>query len=143
MKPAVLVIGYGNELRGDDGAGPAAARAVAGRPGIRAVDVHQLTPELVEEMAEVERVIFVDADASGMGAVHSRRLTPRLDAAPGHALDPAGLLGLTEWLHGHAPPAWLVMVPGERFDLGAGLSPRTAAGVAQAVELIDWLAENP
>src|SRR5947209_7059306 len=35
----VLVIGYGNELRGDDGVGPCVARTVASwqRPGLRAL----------------------------------------------------------------------------------------------------------
>ena len=66
MKSDLLVIGYGNELRGDDGVGPAAARAVAGwnRPGIVALDVHQLTPELADDVGQAGYVVFVDAGAT-------------------------------------------------------------------------------
>ena len=59
----ILVIGYGNELRGDDGIGPRVAEAVAARnhPGVRVRIVCQLVPELAAELAEARTVIFVDA----------------------------------------------------------------------------------
>ena len=58
-----LVIGYGNELRRDDGLGPQAARAVAGwgMPGVLALSCHQLTPELAEIVADAEEALFIDA----------------------------------------------------------------------------------
>ena len=48
-----LVIGYGNELRGDDAVGPLVARTAESwqRPGLRALAVQQLTPELAEDIA--------------------------------------------------------------------------------------------
>ena len=50
MTTDVLVIGYGNELRGDDGVGPRVARELSPRLGVSfgvsAIDVHQLMPEL-------------------------------------------------------------------------------------------------
>ena len=60
-----LVIGYGNELRGDDAAGPCVARGVAdwGRPEVDGLAVHQLTPELAPALAGAEVVVFVDACA--------------------------------------------------------------------------------
>ena len=56
----ILVIGYGNELRRDDGLGPRVAASLAG-PGVRALAVRQLTPELAEEVATARLVVFVDA----------------------------------------------------------------------------------
>ncbi len=50
----VLVIGYGNALRGDDGAGPAAAAALRDQLPLRIADVrffHQLLPELSEVLS--------------------------------------------------------------------------------------------
>ena len=48
-----LVIGYGNELRGDDGAGIMVARRIAENPppGVRSIVARQLTPELADELA--------------------------------------------------------------------------------------------
>jgi Ni,Fe-hydrogenase maturation factor len=62
---STLVIGCGNDLRGDDALGPLAATAVAAwdMPGVQALAVHQLMPELAEALAEADLAIFVDACA--------------------------------------------------------------------------------
>lgn len=71
MATPLLVIGYGNALRGDDGAGPCAAlrvgaRREGGRWGgaLRTLAVHQLLPELVDDIAGAGRVVFIDAYAA-------------------------------------------------------------------------------
>ena len=58
-----LVIGYGNTLRSDDGAGQIVAEKIAqwNLPGVRSLAVHQLTPELAEIIAQADAVIFIDA----------------------------------------------------------------------------------
>ena len=58
----ILVIGYGNTLRSDDGAGQRVAELVAEwkLPNVRSLPVHQLTPELAEPISQAELVIFVD-----------------------------------------------------------------------------------
>jgi hypothetical protein len=63
----ILLIGYGNELRGDDGVGPYVAREIDRRdlPGVRTFALHQLAPELAEEIAGADGVIFVDAEECG------------------------------------------------------------------------------
>src|SRR5262245_1795360 len=60
---SVVVIGYGNDLRGDDAVGLRAAQAVAAwdMPGVCGLAVHQLTPELAEILAGAALAIFVDA----------------------------------------------------------------------------------
>ena len=64
VSPAsLLVIGYGNTLRRDDGVGPKLADAVAalGLTGVRTLACALLTPELAEAVSQAQRVIFVDA----------------------------------------------------------------------------------
>lgn len=58
----VIVIGYGNTLRSDDGAGQKVAEILASwhLPQVRSISVHQLTPELAAPIAEAELAIFVD-----------------------------------------------------------------------------------
>jgi hydrogenase maturation protease len=132
-----LVIGYGNELRGDDSLGPRIARAVADwrLEGVRCLDLHQLTPELVDEMAGVDRVVFIDA-RQGAGAPVLQELTGAGGAPAGHVSDPRGLLALCQVLHGRAPRAWLLTVGGECFEIGAGLSAGSAEGLRQALALV-------
>lgn len=70
----VLVIGYGNVLRSDDGVGVHAAGRLARDPRLARVDVRavvQLAPELAADFAEMSLVVLVDAS---------------VDAAPGQVL---------------------------------------------------------
>ncbi len=137
-----LVIGYGNELRGDDAAGPRTARAVAawGRPEVAGLAVHQLTPELAAALAEAEVVVFVDARVDDDGREACLR---RLEAAPGadmgHISDPHWLLAVTEALYSRGPEAWLATIPAANFGLGGWLSATAEAGVAAALRQIDRL----
>jgi Ni,Fe-hydrogenase maturation factor len=61
LQSAILVIGYGNELRGDDAIGQWVARAVA---------AHQLTPELAEDLAHTDYAVFVDAYRAEAGVAN-------------------------------------------------------------------------
>jgi hydrogenase maturation protease len=135
----VLVIGYGNELRGDDGIGAHLARAAAARwPQVRALAVHQLTPELAEAVADASRVIFVDARATVEGEpVQVCRVEPRwADGALGHTGDARTILALARDLFDQTPPAWRVTVTAPRLDLGESLSAEALAHVQTALERI-------
>jgi hydrogenase maturation protease len=144
----VLVIGYGNTLRGDDAFGPVVAdrlRTAADSERVLVLTCHQLTPELAGDIAVCEHVIFIDASiASPAGELVCRHLTAG-EAAAGpliHTLGPEQLLSFARLVYGRAPAASLICVGGLQFDLGDHqLSPPVAAAVAPAVgrirELID------
>jgi hydrogenase maturation protease len=116
----VLVIGYGNPLRGDDGFGYRAAERIPG-----AIAVHQLTPELMDPIARADRVVFLDATAEGVpGEIRRRRIEPSVSGgAFTHHSTPEGLLAGACALFGSAPEAFLITVCGANFDLSHTLSP--------------------
>jgi hydrogenase maturation protease len=139
------VIGYGNDLRGDDAAGPRVAELIDARalPNVRAIAARQLTPDLAEQLARADMAVFVDAYAVISEAVDAevatqpRRIEPAAGrAALRHSSDPRELLALALTLYGHAPPAWLIAVPALTFDLGAPLSPTAEQGILAAVRRI-------
>ena len=108
----VLVIGFGNPLRGDDGAGWRVAELLCDDPraaGARVLARHQLTPELAEDVAKARLLVLVDASAepNRAGEISSSPLQsrPRSGALYSHHVDPAGLLELATALYGQAPPA--------------------------------------
>ncbi len=141
---SALVIGYGNELRGDDGIGPHLARAVAERgwPGVQALAVHQLTPELAEAIADAELVVFVDARCGkGAEAVAVRRIEAAGSGSTGHRSDPSALLALSHELFGGTPAVWLVTVCGAAFEHGNELSAAALAACPRALERIAALVE--
>ncbi|HZW30616.1 MAG TPA: hydrogenase maturation protease, partial [Isosphaeraceae bacterium] len=141
----VLVIGYGNTLRTDDGVGRRVAMAVASweLPGMRSIAVHQLTPELAEPLANAELAIFVDARfADGEETVEVHRLEPSASRGGlGHVSDPRSLLALARAIYGGSPRTWLVMVPAADLSLGEGLSSTAARGAEVALARIATLIE--
>ncbi len=133
----ILVIGYGNTLRSDDGIGVRVAEIVASwhLPEVRSLSRQQLTPELAADLAEVDLVIFVDAcQSSTADKIELRALNP-LDSTEirSHFSDPSAILSLTQALYGKCPEAWWLVVPGVNFQLGECLSSIGEQGVAQAL----------
>jgi hydrogenase maturation protease len=134
--PKYLVIGYGNTLRSDDGAGVRVADAVAEweLPGLAAISVQQLTPEIATALAGAERVVFVDARLARAGdeIAMSRVLPESSPRLTGHLSDPRSIMALAELLEGRSPEAWLIAVPAVEISLGEGLSATAARGVEAA-----------
>jgi hydrogenase maturation protease len=134
----VLVIGYGNTLRRDDGAGCLVADEVRSwaRPNVRALSVFQLTPELADDLSSSQMAIFVDArvDAPSAG-VRVEEVVPLDEGAVSlvHGITPRSLLRLSLALFGRCPPGWLVSIPAEDFSHGEGLSPLASEGVRSAL----------
>ena len=147
-----LVIGYGNPLRGDDGVGWRVANDVAASladASVEALTVHQLTPELSASISRADRVIFVDAAATGAhGAILCWPLaeTEPPAAAGGfdsHLASPDQLLVMAAELFGRRPEAHLMTIAGGVFALSEELSPPVAAAVAEAVARVVALATAP
>ncbi len=126
-----LVIGYGNLLRSDDGVGQLIAEEVEkwGLSHVRSRALHQLTPELVDEMANSEVVIFVDAIAADSNSTLDITLKP-VEPNPtqpiiGHKSDPQSLMLFAKALYQKTPKAYQILIPGLDFSFGEKLSPLT------------------
>jgi len=134
-----LVIGIGNRLRRDDGIGPALVESFDERAGVTSLIVHQLTPDLTEQVAQADRVLFIDA-AIGETEMSIRQIDADASRGIGHAMSPAELLHLVKLVYGLAPPAWVLAVPGSDFEIGETLSEAAAARLPEAKDRIKaWL----
>jgi hydrogenase maturation protease len=125
----VLIIGYGSPLRGDDHIGCHVAHMLeqyyGEDPDVRVLGSHQLTPEMAEDVAASEFVLFLDA-AAGTGAGEIKQIAVEPHPGPfsfAHHLQPDLLLAATMELYGSVPPAELLTIVGSAFELGDGLSP--------------------
>jgi hydrogenase maturation protease len=144
LHQSILVIGYGNLLRSDDGVGQGIARAIAGwgMPNVEAIAVHQLTPELIERLVTVDITIFVDAypvTATEQDIQICPLELARLGMTSGHWCEPQMLLAMMQALYGYHPQGWWVMVPGVHFELGECLSPIAQQGMDAALQEIEHL----
>lgn len=145
---AVLILGYGNTLRGDDGLGLLAAERLMGMDlpaGVRVMAAHQLTLELAEELANAGVVIFLDARAgSPPGQIEQVTLEPAR-GEPGpleHHVEPGVLLAAAEAIYGAAPRAFLLTVRSDAFEPGAPLSAAGAASLPRLAEQAARLARE-
>ncbi len=145
MTDGVLVIGYGNPLRTDDGLGWHAAERLAGDPrlaGMTVVRCHQLTPELALDVSQATLVVLVDASHGRPAGTFS---IDRVERAGGgaptwsHRLDPPSLVALADAMYGHAPDVFTVSVGVESLALGDGLSPLLDTALPLVVDAVAGL----
>ncbi len=140
-----LVIGYGNTLRSDDGAGQRVAKKIAqwGLPEVRSLAVHQLTPELVEDISQADAVIFIDAVATNSEnsiSVQIQELQAAdCDTSLGHICNPRSLLSVTQILYGKVIKAYWVLIPAVNFDFGEEFSSLTQRGIDIALKQVKQL----
>jgi hydrogenase maturation protease len=157
----VLIIGYGNLDREDDGVAWHILQGIArrlGRPALNAetggldqlgqppdlLFVLQLTPELAELIADYDYICFVDAHTGDYPEnLRFASIGAQFQTSPfTHHMTPQTCLMLTETLYGHKPQAILVSVKGHRFGFSQILSTQTALYAEEAVERVaSWLDE--
>lgn len=135
MPSPCLVFAYGNPSRGDDALGPLLVESLerqrdSGRlAGVELLTDFQLQVEHALDLVGRERVIFVDAAASGPEPFAFERLVPESDSSyTTHAMRPEAVLAVFHRIAGASPPpAWLLAIRGYAFELGA---PPTAGALA-------------
>jgi len=140
-----LILGCGNALRGDDGVGLWLARWAEERfraePAVRVVLQQQWTPELAEDIAHADSVLFIDCSVdSAPGQV---RLRPVGTTATGlehgtHHLGACELLALAHELYGFRPRAALLLtMSAGSLDLGEELSGAVQAALPRACFMLE------
>jgi hydrogenase maturation protease len=144
----VVVFAIGNPSRGDDAIGPELAErlAAAALPGVEVIVDFQLQIEHALDLEGRRLAVFVDAAVDAEPPYALRQVRACRDSShTTHALSPAAVLETFERCTGQAaPPAWILAVRGEHFELGAALSAAARANLEAAwpslVELGEALA---
>ena len=134
--PPTLIIGIGNPSRGDDALGPLAIERLEAMalPGVELLTDFQLQVEYALDLQGRERVIFIDASASGPEPFRFLSQTATEDASySSHALSPGALLHAYQKLYGEPPDAFVLAIRGYGFELGEGLTEQAAANLEAAL----------
>jgi hydrogenase maturation protease len=138
----VLVIGYGNTLRTDDGVGRLAAERLADDPrldGVKVIGRHQLTPELALDVSRAALVVFVDAShgpLAGTTTVEPMEPAGRTGAGWSHHLHPSSLVDLAGELYGATPDVVIVRIGVGSLALGDRMSPLVEAALPGLVDTV-------
>jgi hydrogenase maturation protease len=154
----LLLLGYGNPDREDDGVAWHILRALTIKLGLIPTESYedefpesdvidfdfqlQLTPEMAEDIASYPYVCFIDAHTGNIP--EPVRLIPvesEFQSSPfTHHLTPQSLMSMCETIYAKKPDAALLSVLGHRFLFTRELSQETAQLVPQAVDLIwGWM----
>jgi hydrogenase maturation protease len=137
----VLIVGYGNQLRADDGLGWRAVELLeqdARVAGATLLSRHQLTPELALDFSGASLVILIDAAADvAPGAVAVRRVEPAASGSlMSHHVDPAGLAAMARRLYAASPRVYMVSLGAASLDDGEALTPIVEAALPNLVDAV-------
>jgi hydrogenase maturation protease len=168
--PKILILGYGNPDREDDGVAWHVLQKLAhhfNRP-ITTVDglefdlqkneqpdprlpaspdlafALQLAPEMAEVLAQYQQVCFIDAHTGAYPEeIRLVQLEPGYQSSPfTHHLTAESCLSLAQTLYGHAPDGVLISIRGYSFGYGVELSEPTALLVEPAVNrIVNWVVQ--
>jgi len=140
-----LILACGNTLRGDDGVGlwlaEWAARRFAGIDGVRVIARQQWTPELAEDVANAQSVLFIDCSVDS--APGSVKITPVEPAAnkqgvATHHSGAAELLALSQDLYNSLPAdAQLLTIGAASTELGEVFSDAVNKALPEAGRRIE------
>lgn len=139
----ILLIGYGNPGRGDDGLGPALATRIGARglPGVAVKIDYQLKVEHALDVSKSDIVVFADAQMSASAPYDIAPLEADVSAdVTSHHLSPGAVLTLADLLFAAAPQAFVLGISGVEFDrIKEGLSDEARKNLGRAEAfLLEW-----
>lgn len=137
---SILIMGYGNPAREDDGLGPAAAEYIESLSldGVTADANYQLSIEDAAEVAEHDCSVFVDAAVEGEEPFYFKRLTPdTVWQFTSHSVNPETVAALAKDLFGAGKECYLLGIRGYSFEMfKEGLTEKAAANLEKAKEFL-------
>ena len=139
MTAPILILAIGNESRGDDALAPLLLRRLAAwmpaqyAAQFELIEEFQLQVEHAADMLGRERVVFIDAGMDTPDPYTFYRARSSGDRPIfSHALKPEDVLATyTQIYEKESPPAYVLCIRGERFELGEIPTP----GADQRMEL--------
>ncbi len=136
----VLLIGFGNPGRLDDGLGPRLAEAIKlmDLDGIDVDSDYQLTVEDSVDMAEHDIIIFADASVNGPEPFYFKKIKASTYADfTTHSISPESLLCLTKELFNKELKAYILGIRGYEFnDFREQLSEKATNNLNKAIDFV-------
>ncbi len=142
----LLIYGYGNPGRCDDGLGVFFAEEVE-RLNMSNVTVdtnYQLNAEDALLAADFDIVVFVDASKNDIPGYRLCSLTPAIEIEfTTHAMSPASVIGLCEQLYSKKPASYILEIKGYEWTIEEGLTDDARQNAAKALAFLKPLLEKP
>ena len=142
----VLLIGYGNPGRLDDGLGPALSEAISHKnfENVTVDANYLLTVEDAAAVAEHDVVIFADASVNCEDPFVFQSVTPKVvNTFSSHSIEPEIVLGFAYDLFKAKTKGYTLAIRGHEFDeFGERLSSKAQDNLISAVEFLSKLLDK-
>lgn len=144
-KPAVLVIGIGNTMRGDDAVGSMVVRNIRKRhlENVRTLEMDGEGTSLIQAWTGAQTVVIIDAISSGAkpGTVHKidavrEPLRGKLFARSTHAFGLREAVELARSLHRLPPRLIIYGIVGKHFSIGEEISTELRKAASRVADCI-------
>ena len=139
----ILIYGYGNPGREDDGLGPALIDLVeewiiqGKNKNVHIDSNYQLNIEDAFNIRDYDVVIFADASVRDIEDFKITRVEPsdKIHYSM-HAVSPSFIVHLCKKMYNHAPDTYLLHIKGYTFNLGEGISNKASKNLHLAFNFI-------
>ena len=143
----ILVIGYGNPGRSDDGLGPALAERLEALaiPGVTVEADYQLSIEHAAMAAEHDVVVFADADSTCHEPFYLKPVVAKhIVEFTSHSVPPEEILHIAQSCFNASPEGYLLGIRAQVLEpYSEGLSPSALEGLEAALEcLLKFISER-
>ena len=138
----ILLYGYGNPGRQDDGLGPVLAEDFESLslPGVETDANYQPQIEDAAEIVQYDMVIFVDTTIEEVEDFFVRRLEPAKKITfTSHLVKPESILAMCEDMYKRAPVAWLIGIRGYEFEYREGFTEAAQVNYERAKDFIAYI----
>lgn len=139
MSHQILVYGYGNPGRQDDGLGPALVERLEKEriPGVVTDSNYQLQIEDAVAVSQGDVVIFVDAAVDGDEPFAFTELEPSDEVSfTTHAVSPGSILSLCRDMYGKTVRAYVLGIRGYGWEFVEKLTPKAEKNLEEAYRFL-------
>jgi len=136
--PRIIVCGFGNPGREDDGAGIVVSKRLERElpAGVTVQYDYQLNIEDALEISDKDAVLFIDASANDFDGVRIKPVEPEpVSNYSTHTMSPGAILTVCRQLYGTEPPAWLLEIKGYAWDMREEMSKQAQANCETALHV--------
>jgi hydrogenase maturation protease len=139
----ICIVGIGNTLRGDDGAGDLVCRFMDEKrfPGVSVISRQQLDIGITEELVQYDAVIFVDASVKEETISFNQvSLQDHQSRNLSHHIDASVLAALAKTLYHAHTRFYMCAIGGSDFEIGPDLSETALKNVNASVSFLEkWI----
>ena len=135
----ILVYGYGNPGRQDDGLGILLAEAIEELEieGVTIDSNYQLNAEDAVAVSESDLVFFIDASKNDIAPFSAYPLKPEVEVSfTTHAMSPGSVLALSKELYNKCPDTYMLEIKGYEWAMQEGLSNQASKNLKKAYEYL-------